>query len=44
MSTEKEITDTLKDLHVDWEATPHQVIRPGSLRGLWPFVAVVAHP
>jgi hypothetical protein len=26
MSTEKEITDTLKDLHVDWEATPQSVL------------------
>src|SRR5215216_1621681 len=26
MATEKEISDTLKDLHVDWEATPQSVL------------------
>ena len=26
MTTEKEISDTLKDLHVDWEATPQSVL------------------
>ena len=26
MTTEKEISDTLKDVHVDWEATPQSVL------------------
>jgi hypothetical protein len=31
MTTEKEISDTLKDLHVDWEATPQSVMGPASV-------------
>ena len=31
MTTEKEISDTLKDLHVDWEATPQSVLGSPSL-------------